>query len=114
MDERQQMKEFFGQLSFKDRFLFRLSRYMPSIIRRRIQIRYVQLIVPKVLEFSFKQAKDEMGDEAFQKMLDQIPTEIKDKDGVWTLPAGTTKEEVYQFLVQLRERSVDGEGGKVK
>jgi len=110
MDERQQMKEFFGQLSFKDRFLFRLSRYMPSIIQRRILIRYVRLIVPKALELSFRQAKDEMGDEAFQKMLDQIPIEIKDKDGVWTLPAGTTKEEIYQFLVRLRERRVNVEG----
>ncbi len=110
MDEKQLMEEFCEQLSFKDRFLFRLSRYMPSIIQRRILVRYMRLVVPKALELSFRQAKDEMGDEAFQKMLGQIPTEIKDKDGVWTLPGGTTKEEVYQFLMRLRERRVNVEG----
>ncbi len=100
-------KELLGRLSLRDKLLFRLSRYMPSIIRRRILMRYVQLIVPKVLEFTFRQAKDEMGDESFQKMLDQIPTEIKDKEGTWTLPSGTSREEIAQFLMRLREKGVD-------
>ena len=115
MDKKQLMKEmeeYLGQLSFKDRFLFRISRYVPSIIRRRILMRYVQLIVPKTLEFAFRQAKDEMGDETFQKMLDQIPTKIKDKDGVWTLPAGTTRDGVAEFLMQLREKGLDKEEEK--
>lgn len=97
-------KELLGQLPLRDKLLFRLSRYMPSIIRRRILLRYIQLIVPKALEFAVRQAKDEMGDEAFQKLLDQIPIDIIDKNGTWTLPAGTTKEEVAQFLMRLKEQ----------
>ncbi len=105
MDAKQEGKDFFNQLSLKDRFLFRISRYMPSRIRHRIAMRYVQLVVPVALNFALTQGKEEMGPETFQKMLDQIPTKIKDKNGMWILPAGTTNEEVNQFLIQLRERS---------
>ncbi len=114
MDAKQAGKEFFDQLSLKDKFLFRVSRYMPSRIRRRIIMRYIQLVVPVALKFALEQVKDEMGDEDFQKMLDQIPTKIKDEKGMWILPAGTTSEEVDQFLIQLRERGVDKEGENAK
>ncbi len=110
MDAKRAGKEFFDQLSLKDRFLFRISKYMPSRIRHRIAMRYVQLVVPVALKFALTQAKEEMGPEAFQKMLDQMPTKIKDEDGMWILPAGTTSEEVDQFLMQLRERSENANG----
>ena len=74
------------------------------MIRRRILMRYLPFLVSKAFEFAFKKAKDEMGDEAFLIALDQIPTRIKDKDGFWTLPSGTSQEEVTQFIIQLRER----------
>lgn len=112
MDEKQIKKELLGRLTLRDKLLFRLSRYMPSIIRRRILVRYVQLIAPKALEIAFRQAKDALGDEGFKKMLDQIPIEIKDKDGTWILPSGTSREDVYHFLMRLREQEVDKEGGK--
>lgn len=100
-------KELLKRLSLKDKFLLRVAKYMPSVIRKRIQMGYILLFVSWAIESGFRQLKEEMGNEAFQKMLDQLPTSIKDKDGVWTLPAGTTEEEVSQFLMQLREQSVD-------
>ena len=103
-----EFKGLFERFPLKDRLLIRLSKYMPSGIRERIQLGYVPLLVLWAIEFGFKQAKEEMGDKAFQRMLDQIPTKIKDKDGVWILPSGTSQAEVDQFLMRLKEQ-----GGKV-
>jgi len=107
-------KELFGQLPLRDRLLLRVSKYMPFIIQRRILVRYLIFVVPKILEIAFRKARDEMGKEAFQKMLNLLPIRIEDKNGVWILPSGTTQEEVTEFLIQLREKGgLDKERGKV-
>lgn len=107
---KKEIKELFERLPFKDRLFIRLSKYMPSMIRRRILMRYVPLLVSEALKFALRKVENEMGIKAFRRALDQLPISVKDKDGVWTLPAGTTKEEVYQFLIQLREREADKAG----
>lgn len=102
-------KGLFERLPLKDRFLIRLSKYMPSKIRERIQIGYVPLLVSWAIEFGFKQAKEEMGTEAFQELIDQLEITIKDEDGIWTLPAGTTNEELAEFLERLKDAKVEKE-----
>ena len=97
-------KELLGRLPLSKKLLLRVSKYMPSIIRRQIQMRYVLFLVSGALEFATRETIDEMGVEAFQKMLDQLPTKIKDKEGIWILPPGTSQEEVAQFLMRLKER----------
>ncbi|MBA7490009.1 hypothetical protein ES702_00543 [subsurface metagenome] len=97
------VKELLGRLPLRDKFLLRVARYMPFKIRLRITRKYLPFFISEALEFAVRNAKDEMGDEEFQKLMDQLPTEIKDKDGTWILPPGTTREEVDQFLIQLRD-----------
>lgn len=99
--------ELIGRLPLRDKLLLIVAPYMPLTIQRKIVMKYLPFLISVALELGMKKAKEEMGDEVFQKVLDSLPTEIKDKDGTWTLPPGTSQEEIAEFLIRLRERGVE-------
>lgn len=102
--DKESTEKVLGQLPWEDRFLLRLGKYMPYRIQTRILQKVLPTIISEAVLHAVKEFRKEVGNEAFQEMLNQLPTKIRDKGGVWILPSGTTREEVAEFLIQLKEK----------